>query len=438
MRQYLRNWLTPPQFADKAQSVLAGQLFRILHAIIVLSVTFAIPFALFPTVLSSRFTIITATVVPIAVLLLELARRGWVRLASYSLIAILWIVVTAGAITAGGVRAPIFMGYLVIIVIASLLLGGRTVIATTGLSLLSGLGLAFAETNNLLPTSTVIYTPYSIFLIYAFFTLSVLVLQQLTWRTLRAALDNLQLELSERKWVENNLEKRAHEMFLLYQMGKALTGGENLYQALRAMVKELKHLMKVDAFYVGLYDATTHSISFPLYISGEQEVQIPPRNLTEQPGLTARVIQSRQTLYLPNVQLPEIRQQFQVVIIADSDISTYVGIPLINEMRILGVMSVQAREPNAYTEEQMRMLETLASQAAIAVEKYNLVGQLQRELVERKQMETALRQSEARLQTIIDQFPYDLWVCDADSRYIIISGTDKKTNRVRLAKLRLN
>lgn len=437
MKRYFLNLLVPPTFDDESKTVLASHLFQVLHGIILLSAVFSIPFSLFPNTLTSRFPTIAAIVIPISILLLELVRRGWIRLVSYALIAILWLIVTIGSATAGGVRAPIFMGYLVIIVIAGLLMGSKAIFIVSAMSILNGFGLAYAEEKGLLPLPGITYTPYSIFIIYAFFSLSVLVIQQMSWQNLQSALTTLQNQLNERQRAEQDLKQRANEMFLLYQMGKALTAGENLYEALRALVKELKQTMTVDAFYVGLYDEPSNSISFPLYLSLDQELSIPPRNLSQQPGLTAHVIQTRQTLYLPDVQLPEIRQKFNIVVIADPNISTYIGIPLINEGRILGIMSVQARRPHAYTKEQTRMLETLAAQAAIAVEKYDLLGRLQKELAERKQVEIALRESEARLQTIIAQLPYDLWVCDAEGRYIIINGADRKYPSQALGKTAL-
>lgn len=427
MFAFLKKWILPPRFDDEARTVLAARLFRVLHAVLLLSIAFSIPFTLFPNLLVSRFTTIAGMVVPFVLILLEVTRRGWVQAASISLLGLLWVTVTLGAATAGGVRAPIFMGYLVIIVIAGFLMGSKALLTASALSIVSGFGLAYADDQGLLPPASIAYTPYAVFLIYSFFSLSVLILQQMNWQTLQSALTHLQDELRERQRVEHDLTQRAREMFLLYQMGKALTGGENLYQALRALVVELKQLMTVDAFYVGLYNEVRNEISFPLYISGDREISVSPRKLDGSRSLTAYVLHTQRTLHLPDVRAGEVSKSFEIVVIADSDIRTYIGIPLINEGRILGILSVQARRENAYTEEQVQLLETLASQAAIAVEKYNLLGQLQKELNERKQMETALRESEARLRAIINQFPYDLWVCDAQGRYLLFNRASEKS-----------
>ncbi|MCB9136032.1 MAG: GHKL domain-containing protein [Anaerolineales bacterium] len=59
--------------------------------------------------------------------------------------------------------------------------------------------------------------------------------------------------------------------------------------------------------------------------------------------------------------------------------------------RTIGVLSVQAREANAYTDAQIRMLETLATQVAITVDKSRLFDQLQQELLERKRAEAEAR-----------------------------------------------
>jgi PAS domain S-box-containing protein len=93
------------------------------------------------------FTII---VVGLAYSLLLLMRRGKVQLASRLLCYGLWFVITFASMLFGGVEAPIFRGYLIVIIIAGLLLGGKAVLGFVGLIVLSSLSILCLDINNLL------------------------------------------------------------------------------------------------------------------------------------------------------------------------------------------------------------------------------------------------------------------------------------------------
>ena len=212
--------------------------------------------------------------------------------------------------------------------------------------------------------------------------------------------DQLQQELEERKRVESDLRQRAEETSVLYKMSMVLTSSQDLYHALRAFVKELKDVMVVDAFHIGLYDAQTDFFTYSLFLNLEEDLQLPPRNLRERPGLTWEVISSRQTLYLPDVEDAQTQHIYKIVIMRDAGIRSYVGLPLILQDRVVGVMSVQARQPEAYNPGQIRLLEALAAQVAITIEKARLLEQVQKELNERTQVEASLRQRESILESV--------------------------------------
>lgn len=213
-------------------------------------------------------------------------------------------------------------------------------------------------------------------------------------------LDRLKQELNEREKIENDLLHRADEMSLLYQISRVLTGGQDLNQALRAFVKELKQLMVVDAFHVGFYDAQTDLFTYSLFLNLGEDLQVPPRSLRENPGLSGEVIFGKRAVYVPDVEDAQAKQRHNIVIVKEAGIRSYLGIPLILQDRAIGVMSVQALQPGAYNPDQIRLLETLAVQVAATVEKGRLLDQLRDELDERWKVEANLRQREAMLEAV--------------------------------------
>lgn len=215
-----------------------------------------------------------------------------------------------------------------------------------------------------------------------------------------ALLQQLNTELEERKRIENTLRQTANEMTLLYHLSLTLTSGQNLYHVLRAFVKELKQTMVVDAFHIGLYNETTDIFRYSLFLNLDQDLQIPPRKLKDVPGLTAEVIFGRKTLYLQDITDPETRRQYAIHIVVEAGMRSYVGIPLLLDERVIGLMSVQSTRVAAYTPDQIRLLETLAAQVAITIEKASLLEQVQAELEERKRIEADLRQRESILEAV--------------------------------------
>jgi len=201
---------------------------------------------------------------------------------------------------------------------------------------------------------------------------------------------------------DNSLRQSAGEISLLYQINLALISGQDLYDALRAFVKELKRVIVVDAFHVGFYDEPSDLFTYSLFLNLGEDLKIPPRSLREKPGLTWEVISSRKTLFLRDIAEPLVQREHDMVVVAEAPIRSYVGIPLMLQDRVIGVMSVQALQPDAYTANQIRLLETLATQVAGTVEKGRLLNLLKQELEERKRIESSLRQRESILKVVAE------------------------------------
>jgi diguanylate cyclase (GGDEF)-like protein len=129
---------------------------------------------------------------------------------------------------------------------------------------------------------------------------------------------------------------------------------------------------------VALYDPTSSLVTIPLYYEhGEYQVGL-SRDIQENPGLIGSVIKARRTVYLHDnikqVTRPLVRPDGNAKVSSKS----YIGIPLTVRDRVIGVMAVQSHHPNAYSEDQVRLLERIAIQAAIAIDNARLYAEEQR------------------------------------------------------------
>lgn len=141
--------LAPPVFDDEEETRRAALLNVVLWAMVALSTTFLA--VLLP---SSREPLRLGPALVITVLGavgLRFMHRGHVRPVSLVLMTLMWLNVAPLVYSAGGIRHFSSGTYLVVILIAGLLLGGRAAIVFSALSLLATAAFALAEARGLLP-----------------------------------------------------------------------------------------------------------------------------------------------------------------------------------------------------------------------------------------------------------------------------------------------
>jgi len=207
-------------------------------------------------------------------------------------------------------------------------------------------------------------------------------------------------QLENQRQIEVAIQRRVDEMSLLYHLSVSLVSGKNLYDTLLALQGKITQLLQVDAFYVAIYDAETDIVKYPIFFDEGNPITDTPRRLHERPGLTGAVIFSGKTLYLPNMFDPAVQKNYRPV---DDDgliLHTFLGIPLVTNGHTIGMLSVQSKLTDAYTTDQIQLMENVAIQAAIAIDKANLLDQLKQELSDRKHAEDQLRERETILESI--------------------------------------
>lgn len=128
-------------------------------------------------------------------------------------------------------------------------------------------------------------------------------------------------------------------------------------------------------------------------------------------GLSGWVIQTGKALRTGNVH------SHPQYIDTHAGIQSGLYIPLKVGERAIGVISVESETPDAFTEQDERLLATLANQTAVAFENARLYEAMQTELLERKRVEEALRISETHHRALADSITDILFELDQDLCY---------------------
>jgi diguanylate cyclase (GGDEF)-like protein/PAS domain S-box-containing protein len=210
------------------------------------------------------------------------------------------------------------------------------------------------------------------------------------------------------------LHKRVEEMTALFDIGITLTSGLDMEQVLKTLLEKCRQVLPVEAFYIGLLDPDTGLIHHPLAYDRGEYPQIPPREIQQNPGLSGYVINNRQTLYIPDITSPDTVKTFQIFRTSGTPTRAYVGVPMIVGDRVVGVISMQSYKPNAYDPAQIRLLETISAQAAVAIENSRLYEKAQLEIKQREK-------AEHRYRALFEQSHDAVFILDVQGKHLEVN-----------------
>ena len=173
-----------------------------------------------------------------------------------------------------------------------------------------------------------------------------------------------------------------------YRISEATLATDNLQALLAETHRIVGELMPARNFYVALYDPATERLSFPYFVDAyDPEVPAPSRPLRN--GLTEYVLRTGE----PLLATPEVHEALvargEAELIGAPSLD-WLGVPLRVKDRTIGVVVAQTYEAGVrYGPHELDILTFVSAQIAMAVE--------------RKGADHALRQSEERYRTFIEQ-----------------------------------
>lgn len=190
MTMDMKSLLALPEFENEDLNIKARLIYLISLGTVIAALIFVVAIPFVAPTLIRRSIILGATIIPACIGIMTLVRFSKLRLAGNLLLTTIWLLVTLGSITAGGVSAPIFVGYFIVIMISGLISSRRVDLIVTMICIASGVIIAYAEASGQLPQAGE-YSPFARVSIYSFFLALTLILQGITAGNLRLLLKNI-------------------------------------------------------------------------------------------------------------------------------------------------------------------------------------------------------------------------------------------------------
>ncbi|HEY4720492.1 MAG TPA: GAF domain-containing protein, partial [Anaerolineae bacterium] len=194
-------------------------------------------------------------------------------------------------------------------------------------------------------------------------------------------------DITKRKLAEGQVLKRNKQLAVLNRISQKLSHLAESAEICELLHEEMGQILNNENLYIALYDEATNIISFPVYTIDGQRHSNPSRPFGH--ALTEHIIRTKEPLLIPRNVMAEIEK----LGIASSGrtAQTWMGAPLLVGEKAIGVIAVQDyTKPDAFQPDQLEVLTTIASQAAIALENARLFIRTQQELAERKLAEAEL------------------------------------------------
>ena len=169
------------------------------------------------------------------------------------------------------------------------------------------------------------------------------------------------------------VQRQTDRLQTLNEIGRVMSSTLDLQTLYETIYQQIGRVMDASQFFIALQQADDGRIMVP-YLREDGSLlldQLMPAGAS----MTGSIIQTGKPLLFQTTAEYEERVRasgLAASIVGEQDSESGIFVPLHTGSRTIGALTVQSPRPHAYTEDDMRMLGVLASQAAVAIENAGL------------------------------------------------------------------
>jgi GAF domain-containing protein len=196
------------------------------------------------------------------------------------------------------------------------------------------------------------------------------------------AIQNARL-FNETERLLQETEQRAAELAIINSVGQAMSSQLDSETITRTVGDKVTEIFKADATSILLLDGPEGMIRPAFEYEEGQYLEIEPFPVGT--GLTSRVISSRQPLVLGSAEEAAAHGAYyppESEALNSRVTQSYLGVPIVVGQKVLGVVAAQTYTLNAYNQDSVRLLSTVANNMGVALENARLFDETARLLKE--------------------------------------------------------
>lgn len=231
----------------------------------------------------------------------------------------------------------------------------------------------------------------------------------------------------------DELGRRNDEIRMLYEGARHLGESLEVADIFRSLHTTVQTMMPCDSLLVSVFDAETQLIRCEYaYHQGKLlDAQTFPAVLLEAEGQDpqSQVIRSRQPLLIdqyqefivePPLEIEDQGRDWKTSLMGHNGtmIQSALIVPMLHQNRVVGTIQVFSDKEQAYSIENLHFLESISVQMAIALNNAQLFERAQQEIEERLNAESALRESEEKFRSVIEQAADGVMITDTEGRIV--------------------
>jgi len=170
--------------------------------------------------------------------------------------------------------------------------------------------------------------------------------------------------------------RRSTELVLVNEIGQALARQLDFDVIVELVGERVREQFRADSMFIALYDAAAGVLTFPYEVDEGERCTTAP--IPFGTGLTSLVIRERRPV---RFGLGEASNAAGAVH-SGTDSESWLGVPILSGDEVLGVLTLESPEKNAYTESTERLLATVAASTGVALQNARLFTETRRLLAQ--------------------------------------------------------